>query len=188
MSPPRTRKSPRSSARLARNGWRKCSKPELPLVGPDDRPFPIGGAYNTRLPARDGVPHGAIQRSARAPNCSFFTNWTSIEDSMTWDVEVLQAGVYLAKLYYTAKTPGSIIELEFDGATINSEILEAHDPPLYGASDDRVPRGESEVKDFKEVILGAISLKAGRGSLTLRATEVAGDQVADIRYVAFERL
>ena len=160
----------------------------LPLVGPDDRPFPIGGAYNTRLPARDGVPHGAIQRSARAPNCSFFTNWTSIEDSMTWDVEVLQAGVYLAKLYYTAKTPGSIIELEFDGATINSEILEAHDPPLYGASDDRVPRGESEVKDFKEVILGAISLKAGRGSLTLRATEVAGDQVADIRYVAFERL
>ena len=160
----------------------------LPLVGPDDRPFPIGGAYTTLLPARDGVPHGGIQRSARAPNCSFFTNWTSTEDSMTWDVEVLQAGVYRAKLYYTAKTPGSIIELEFGGAKVGAEILEPHDPPLYGASDDRVPRGESQVKDFKGVNLGVISLSGSRGQLTLKATRIAGDEVADIRYVAFERL
>jgi len=160
----------------------------LPLVGPDDRPFLVGRAYRTLLPARDGVPHGGIERSARAPNCSFFTNWASTEDSMTWDVDVEQTGLYRAKIYYTAKTAGSLIELEFNGSKVSSEILEVHDPPLYGAGDDRVPRGESEVKDFKEANLGAISLKEGRGPLTLRATKIAGAEVADIRYVAFQRL
>jgi len=46
----------------------------------DNRPFPIGYAEfpTTFLPARDGVPHGNVRRSARAPNCSYFTNWIAI--------------------------------------------------------------------------------------------------------------
>jgi hypothetical protein len=35
--------------------------------------------------------------------------------------------------------------------------------------------------------LGVIPLKKGRGKLTLRALDVAGKQVADIRYVALLR-
>src|SRR5262249_13316165 len=51
---------------------------------PDDRPFPVGYAEfpRTVLPARDGVPHGNVKRSAGAPNCSFFIGWTNPEDSM----------------------------------------------------------------------------------------------------------
>ena len=42
-----------------------------------DRPFHVGFGASTTLPARDGVEHGTIQRSAKAPNNSFFTHWSS---------------------------------------------------------------------------------------------------------------
>ncbi|MHC4495914.1 MAG: arylsulfatase, partial [Planctomycetota bacterium] len=58
------------------------------LAGPskDDRPFSVGYAEfpTTLLPARDGIPHGNVRRSAKAPNCSYFTNWISQTDKITW--------------------------------------------------------------------------------------------------------
>ncbi|MDF1853808.1 MAG: hypothetical protein P1U85_23470 [Verrucomicrobiales bacterium] len=33
-----------------------------------DRPFTVGYAATTTLPARDGIPHGTIRRSSKAPN------------------------------------------------------------------------------------------------------------------------
>ena len=159
----------------------------LPSVGPDDRPFPVDHSLTTLLPARDGIPHGGIKRSARAPNCSFFTNWKSTDDAITWDIEVPSSGDYEAQIYYAAAEAGSTVELSFNGASTSAKITEVHDPPLYGADDDRVPRGESEVKDFKPMSLGTITLTAGRAELKLRATAVAATDVAEIRYVALTR-
>ena len=140
----------------------------------------------TWLPARDGVGHGGIQRSARAPNCSFFTNWKSASDEMTWNVEVATAGKYEAVLYYTcaAGDVGSTIELSLNGKRVEAKVSEAHDPPLRGMENDRVKReAESYVKDFIPMKLGEIELGAGRGQLTLRALNVAGKQVGDVRMV-----
>ena len=79
----------------------------------DDRPFPVGWREMPRtvLPARDGVPLGAVKRSANAPNCSYFTNWTTAKDAMTWVVEVETAGRYEAILHYTSGEVGSTLEL-----------------------------------------------------------------------------
>ena len=62
----------------------------LGVAGKDDRPFPVGHREMplTILPARDGVPHGNVRRSATAPNCSFFQGCTSTQDRITWDVEL----------------------------------------------------------------------------------------------------
>ena len=160
-----------------------------PHVGPDDRPFPIGQSEVTLLPARDGVPHGNVQRSARAPNCSYFTNWTSTGDAITWDIEVAEAADYEISVYYAADEAGSTIEASFEGAMVQGRVAEVHDPPAYGASDDRVPRvGESLVKDFRPLVLGTASLSKARGQLTLRAAHIAGKQVAEIRYAVLKRL
>lgn len=160
-----------------------------PHVGPDDRPFPVGHAETTLLPARDGVPHGGVERSARAPNCSYFTNWTSTDDTMTWDVEVAEAGDYEISVHYAAAESGSTIEMSFAGATVQGTITEVHDPPAYGAGDDRVPRvGESLVKDFRPLVLGKAALPKARGQLTLRAVDIAGRQAAEIRYAILRRL
>ncbi len=173
-----------ATLRAAAAAW---AKEMLPLVGPDTRPFPVGFSGLTMLPARDGVPHGGVQRSGKAPNCSYFTNWTRKDDSITWDVEVGRAGAYEALVYYTcpAADKGSIIEMTFGSARVQAKVEPPHDPPLIGKADDRHDRGgESYVKDFKPLSLGSIQLNKARGLLTLRALEIPGAQVADIRYAA----
>ncbi len=160
----------------------------LPGLQDDNRPFTVGYPEFpiTHLPARDGRPHGNVKRSARAPNCSFFKNWTSTDDRITWDVEFATSGKYEAVVYYTCPKAdvGSTFELTCNGSRIEGRVIEAHDPPLYGAEHDRSNRGsESYVKDFKPLRLGVVEFKKGRGELTLQATKIPAKQVMDVRYV-----
>ncbi|HEX3871190.1 MAG TPA: sulfatase-like hydrolase/transferase, partial [Pirellulales bacterium] len=184
---------PEIASRMSRDldAWRSDVLSELPAK--DDRPFTVG--YRefplTHLPARDGVPHGNIKRSAGAPNCSFFTNWTNTDDHITWNVEVATPGRYEATLYYTLAEAdvGPTIELGLHDSKIRAKLTEAHDPPLYGSEHDRADRGaESLVKDFKPLVLGQFDLNAGRGELTLRALEIPGKRVIDVRLVSLKLL
>ena len=81
--------------------WRQTVLAAVPTPG--EERFPVGypGSPHTELPARDGMPHGEIERNAKAPNCSHFTHWTTTDDSITWTVDVLSAGTYEAVLWYT---------------------------------------------------------------------------------------
>ena len=152
-------------------GWKQSVLSQLKR---EVKPFTVGYAEfpMTPLPARDGLPHGKVKRSAGAPNCSFFTNWTSRDDRITWDIDVATAGRYEAAIYYTCakSNVGSKIELSFKDSKVEGQVSEAHDPPLYGSEHDRVPRvGESYMKDFKPLTLGTMTLEKGRGQLSLRA-------------------
>ena len=177
---------PRDVKRLAEAvaRWKRDVLAELPAR--DDRPFPVGFPAFPRavLPARDGVPHGGVHRSAGAPNCSFFTHWTAPDDRISWPVEVHTAGRYEAILHYTC-TPadvGSELELRLNEARWVGAIRVPFDPPLRGRESDRVPRaGESYVKDFRPLSLGVVELPAGMGEVSLLATKVAGKQIADVR-------
>jgi len=158
-------------------------------LGQDDRPYPVGHTKMTYLPARDGEAHGGVQRSNKAPNASYFTNWKRPEDQITWDIEVAQAGNYEVVMHYTAPAAGSRIEVSFQGAKLEANIGPKYDPPLYGMKEDRHNRGtESYAKDFKPLRLGVMKLAAGRGRLALRALKVAGEQVADVRYMILTRM
>jgi len=156
------------------------------------RPLTLGyaSAPETQLPARDGEYSGNVARSGRAPNCSFFTNWSSMDDRIWWDIDVLEEGTYDVFMLSTcaAKNVGASFELSLGSELIESVVHEAQDPPLKGAESDRANRGsESYVKDFKEWKLGTISLTKGRGNLTLRALEIPGDAVVDVRMLTFRR-
>jgi hypothetical protein len=156
--------------------------------GREDRPFPVGYKEfpRTPLPARDGVPHGGVKRSAGAPNCSYFVNWTSLEDKMTWDIEANTAGTYDVEILYTCPVAdaGSTIELEFNGAKLEGKVAPGWDPPLYTNQDTiRRPPGESQMKEFRALALGAMRLEKSRGMLTLRAREIPGKSVMDVRQI-----
>lgn len=170
--------------------WRRSVFAELPKK--DDRPLTVGhpAAIYTQLPARDGVGHGNITRSSRHPNCSFFTNWISLEDKITWDIEVLASGKFEVELYYTCpeKDAGSSFELTFAGSSLAGRILEGYDPPLRGMEHDRVERIESYVKDFKPLNLGVLSMEKGRGPLTIKAVNIAGKQLMDVRLLMLKRI
>ena len=161
----------------------------FPFVGPEDRPFPVGYSKLTWLPARDGRAAGGVARSNKYPNSTFFTNWTSKEGEMSWDVEVGKPGEFDVAVEYTcaAGDIGSTIEMSLLGKTARAKVAAAFDPPLQGATNDRVVRIEGYYKEFKPLSLGRITLPAGRGKLTLRATEISGKQVADVFSVMLTR-
>ncbi|OYW21216.1 MAG: N-acetylgalactosamine 6-sulfate sulfatase, partial [Burkholderiales bacterium 12-64-5] len=161
---------------------------EVLPTGPDDRPYPVGHSRMTYLPARDGVATGGVRRSNTAPNSSYFTNWTQLTDRIFWDIEVAQAGAYEAVLHYTAPAAGSVVELSCGAGRLEASVPEAHDPPVFGAKEDRHDRGpESYAKDFRPWRLGTIELPAGRNQLSLRALRIAGSAVADVRYLIVTR-
>ena len=165
---------------------------EVPKSSAHNRPFTIGhpDIETTQLPARDGIAHGNIKRSNQYPNCSFFTNWKSLEDSITWDTEVLSDGDYEVLLYYTCteKNVGSTLLLEFESSNLSKKITKSHDPQLRGMENDRTPRIESYIKDFKPISMGIIKLKKGKGQLTLRASELTGEEFIDFRLLLFNKL
>jgi len=144
----------------------------------------------TQIPARDGKGHGNIQRSSVHPNCSFYTNWTSLADSITWEAESLSEGNFEVTIYYTcpAKDVGSTFEISFGNEKLVSKITEAHDPPLTGMENDRDPRTESYVKDFKPLKMGTIHLQKGIHTLTLKALEIPGSQVMDFRLLMLKKV
>ncbi len=181
---------PETTARMraAMVDWQASVLSELKRNAADERPLTVG--YRefpiTQLPARDGVAQGNITRSARAPNCSFFENWTSVNDSIAWNIEVHTPGKYEAVVLYTCPEAdlGSTVELDFAGQRVQAKVSEAFDPPLVGAEQDRVERnGESLVKDFRPLSLGTFELPAGKGPLTLRATTIPARSVMDVRGV-----
>jgi hypothetical protein len=151
----------------------------------DPRPFPVGYPEFpvTMLPARDGVAHGSVKRSAVAQNSSYFLNWTNVDDAMTWQVEVRTPGRYAVEIEYTCPLAdvGSRIELGFLGHTLAGRVEPGWDPPLY-TNQDTIPRPEIEspLKPFRTLHLGEVFFPAGSGPLTLRALEISGKTVMDV--------
>lgn len=174
----------------AKSDWERDVLSELPEE--DNRTFTIGyeGFPNTQIPARDLIAHGNIIRSNRWPNCSFYTNWTSVEDMLTLDVEVLNEGEYEVVIYYTcpAESVGSRFELSFLDSSLEGQITEAHDPPLTGMENDRTLRPESYVKDFKPLNIGTIHLDKGMGTLKLQPLEIPGKEVMDFRLMMLKKI
>ena len=153
-------------------------------------PRPIGVGYPefpvTMLPARDGTPAGGVERSARAPNCSYFVRWTDTVGTMTWQVDVQTAGAYDVVIDYTCppEDAGATIELACHDRRVSGRVEPGWDPPLL-TNQDTLPRtaGESRMKEFRGLHLGTLRLERGRGPLVLRAVEVPGKTVMDVRRV-----
>jgi arylsulfatase A-like enzyme len=176
-----------NSLRKAAAAWRaEVLDPEK--QSPDKRPYPVGYPEfpMTPLPARDGVPHGTVRRSSSAPNCSYFVNWTSVDDRLVWDVAVQTTGHYEVTIDYTCPQTdaGATVELSFGESRLTGKVEPAWDPPLY-TNQDTLPRppAESTMKEFRPLRLGTVRLEAGRGPLALRAVDIPGKTVMDLRRV-----
>lgn len=161
---------------------------QRPKSSVDPRPIHIGFKQfpTTILPARDGEPNGGIRRSSSAPNSSYFVNWTSVDDVIVWQVTVVTSGRYDVTIDYTCPIDdaGSKVELGFGQSKINAIVSPGWDPPLY-SNQDTLPRppAESKMKPFRTLSLGPIQLEAGAGELRLRALQIPGQSVMDLRRI-----
>lgn len=152
----------------------------------DPRPFPVGYPEfpTTFLPARDAEPLGTIRRSSPAPNCSYFVNWKSLDDRIVWHIHAETSGTYEVSVDYTCPEAdaGSVIELRFGESRLRGVVKPGWDPPLF-TNQDTLPRphGESQMKEFRTLVLGDIVLSAGDGDLVLQAVQIPGQSVMDLR-------
>ncbi len=160
-------------------------------MGEENRPFLLGhpGLMFTQVPARDGLAHGGIKRSNKFPNCSHFINWRSLDDRITWEVEVVESGEFDVEIYYTCPEAdvGSSVELSFNASSLKRRITEAFDPPYIGRAADRFKRTEGDEKQWRALRMGTIDLEKGRGTLILKALEIPGNSVMDFRLLMFKR-
>lgn len=105
---------------------------------------------------------------------------------MVWSLDVNTAGRYAVSIDYTCPWPdaGSTIELSFQDRRISGKVTPGWDPPL-NTNQDTLPRpaGESQMKDFHTLVVGEVELPRGQGPLTLRAVEIPGRSVMDVRRV-----
>lgn len=176
---------PQLAADLLHQAKRHSKEMEADFKAYADRPFTVGYGPSTTLPARDGVEHGTIQRSSKAPNNSFFTHWTSADDSITWNIDVGTSGDYEAVVYYTcaAGDEGVTLQLAAEGGEpVRAKVVEAFDPPLYDKSKDRVENSHYFVKDFKPLALGTLQLEKGRTILRLMLN-IIGQRAIDVHSV-----
>jgi hypothetical protein len=159
----------------------------------DSRPFTVGDRRidRTELPARDAVAKGpTIKRSAAAPNCSYFTSWKSLEDQVSWNIEVLESGDYEILLQYNApaSSVGSVIEIQYGELVLQAEIKETFLVEPYGAEKDRVKRqGESLMKTFPTMSCGRWSLKPSQGNCSLKLIKITGNEGLEIQGIEFIR-
>lgn len=162
---------------------RQSVSSEVGFGGPRARrPFTVGAAALTSLPARDGVAQGGLPRSSVHPNDSYFLRWTSTSHAVTWDVDVLQAGTYDVQAWYAvpAADLGASVRVTLGAASASARVTAAHDPPLVGPADDRVPRTESPTKAFAAMSIGRLSVPTGRATLRVEATAIPGSQAWEL--------
>jgi arylsulfatase A-like enzyme len=180
-----SKQHPRIARRLKEQAARYRNQTQKQFAANADRPFTVGYGRSTTLTARDGVPHGTIQRSSKAPNNSFFTNWTKADDFITWEIDVGTTGDYEAIVFYTcaAGDEGSRLRLSAGEALVETDVIDVFDPPLYDKSKERVAKSHYFVKDFKPLPLGTLSLRKGRATLKLEASKIAGKRIVDVQAV-----
>jgi len=154
--------------------------------------FPVGfkDSKYTQLPARDATSYGQIKRSSKWPNASYFTNWKSKSDSITWNCDILTKGKYKATVYYTCKPAaiGSELLLKQGDNEVKIQITEAHDPPIQGKEYDRVKREESFDKEFKPLVMGELNLDEGLHSIALKASKLKEAEFIEFRLLILEHL
>ena len=110
---------------------------------------------------------------------------------MVWLIDVHTTGRYQVEIDYTCPEPdaGSLIELSYRDNTLTGRVTPGWNPPLY-TNQDTLPRplGESKMKEFRPLKLGVIKLEQGQAPLVLRALEIPGQSVMDVRRVTLTLL
>ena len=69
------------------------------------------------------------------------------------------------------------------GDSVQAEVIEVFDPPLYDKSKERMAESHYFVKDFMPLRLGALQLEAGRGTLRLGALNIKGERLIDVHSI-----
>jgi arylsulfatase A len=109
----------------------------------------------------------------------WITNWTSVEDSVHWEIDVVQAGEYRLSLKYLCSKAdlGSKIAVMLAGSTLEGKTTQAG----RKTSADVPPGSLYVTLDWSTMELGKVHLPQGRTRLSIKALSKPGVMVMDLK-------
>ncbi len=119
----------------------------------------------------------------------FVTNWTDTSSYPYWEVEVVHQGEYEIAFDYCCakKNLGAELEVEINGSKIKTKVTKAHNPDFLPTK-DLVGRKEAPPREWAAMTVGKTKIQKGRGKLIVRALEIPGEELIDLKAVRVKRL
>lgn len=155
-------------------------------------PIPVGykNASTVSMPATDAILAGDIGfKEGHGWANDWLINWSTTKDQATWQIEVVDAGTFQVNLTYNA-TPSSLNSLVVvsNGEASISTTLTQPFESNYFDSPDRVKRKEVYEKEWATLEVGQLYLEQGLHELKVRAEQVQGDEVMELKSMVLERV
>jgi arylsulfatase A-like enzyme len=174
-------------ARRLRATYEKWFQDVLPPGGFKRLPLPIGYAEENpaSLPAPEAyLASGLEYYGQHGYAWDWVTKWTSLEQTVHWEVDVHRAGEYEVAIEYLcpAGSTGSEVEVRAGETLVRGVIAEAT-PMEPIVMRDVVARSEVPKMHWKTQRLGKMSLSTGGLKITVRAVSKPGPVVMDLNRV-----
>jgi arylsulfatase A-like enzyme len=179
-------------AKRLRATYEKWFADVLPAGGFKRLPLPVGWAQENpaSLPAPEAyLSDGLAYFGEHGYAWDWVTKWTTLEQSVHWEVDVHQAGDYEIALEYLCPSgsTGAEIEVTAGSAAVRGRIQEAT-PMEPIVMRDVVPRSEVPKMHWKTLKLGKLRLAAGAAQIRVRPVSKPGAVVMDLNRVLLTRV
>ncbi len=133
------------------------------------------------LPVTSGQLHGNLKFKDRFGYAyDWAVNWESTGDSFSWNVKVVNDGLYEFFLQYLVPPgcEGAKIEIQANGISLIKTVEESFVPEPY-PNRDQVDRSRSPELKWKNSSWGNLFLKKGEYKITVQALGIPGSQVGE---------
>ncbi len=119
----------------------------------------------------------------------WIVNWVNPDDSIIWDVNIINSGHYKFTLEYVCPEEdlGSQVVLSAGDKSLTILVDVAFDEPLY-ASHDRAPRAGELQKPWGKIEIGNLKVKKGQTKIVLSANSMKGSQVIEVKGIIVEKI
>ncbi len=174
-------------AKRLRAAYEKWFQDVLPPGGFQRLPLPIGYAEENPavLPAPEAyLSEGLVYYGQHGYAWDWVTKWTSLDQSVYWNIDVHRAGVYEVALEYLCAEGSTGSEVEVSaGTSITQGVIRESTPMEPIVMRDVVPRSEVPKMHWRTLQLGRLRLAEGTVKVTVRALTKPGDRVMDLNRV-----
>lgn len=134
------------------------------------------------LPTAGGNLSGALKyKNKNGYAFDWATNWVSAEDEFSWEVQVVNDGIYeiYAQHLLPPGSEGAQVLLEISDQKVRQTIKSPYIPDPY-PNPDQVDRGRLPEMKWKDFHWGNVKLRKGNYQVRLRATKIPGESAGEL--------
>lgn len=154
--------------------------------------IPVGFAAEPRVVL--SAPHARFKGNLRFFDMGWpydwVTNWRSVEDEVSWELEIVHQGWYALELYYrcSAVDLGAEIAVQVDGTTMYGTVNASSSPTPSKGSPRELGATNVPLVKWEKMRFGKLKLSPGRKEISVRALKIPGSNAMDLESLAITRL